>query len=201
MANSKINSIPHSMRNMHGEYFEYYTVSYCTGLSEDTEVEYYRKVSRWAGTGYYDDVYRICGTDDAVVVRHGISLPEITLEKGYFRAQKKYGAACRAAAHKCHLPMEVALALGPDLCCEFAAEAAKVKYRKGGTAGSNKTGFAVVHPYQLDDGAIGELEAGIARRKKAISNLLADCSSSLQGKIERMGQINSERIARYLMTL
>ena len=179
------------------------TVSSETGLAPETEVEYICRQSRWTGTGYTNDIYRICGTDDALVIRHNdgpmdnICWDGVCIEEGYFASQRSYGAACGKASRKYHLPMEVCLAVGPELCEEFAAEAAKVTCYPGGFIGSNTIGFAEVKPYKLDDGAVKELGAGIGRRKAAILSLLSECSEELNEKISGMGQKNSTRIAEF----
>lgn len=178
-----------------------------TGLAPETEVEYICRQSRWDGTGYTNSIYRICGTDDALVFRHNdgpvdnIYWDNVCVEKGYFAKQRSYGSSCREASRRYHLPMGVCLALGPELCKEFAAKAAKVTYHPGGFIGSNAVGFAEVEPYWLDDGAVNELNAGIGRRKKAILSIIAECSEELKARISGMGQKNSERIARFFTAM
>jgi hypothetical protein len=195
------------LENGSAHYADGRTVASETGLAPETEVEYIGRQSRWTGTGYYNSIYRICGTDDALVIRHNdgpmsnVSWDNVSLKKEYFAEQRSYGTACREASQKYHLPMEVCLAVGPEFCEEFAAEAAKVTYREGGFIGSNTTGFAKVEPYKLDDGAVNELRAGIGRRKGAIIALLAGCSEELKAKIDRMGQKNSTRIAQFFTAM
>lgn len=195
------------LENGRARYADGRTVASETGLAPETEVEYVCRQSRWAGTGYTNSIYRICGTDDALVVHHNdgpvdnIYWDNVRVEKGYFAKQRSYGAACREASRKYRLPMEVCLAVGPELCEEFAAEAAKVAYHPGGFIGSNAVGFAEVEPYWLDDGAVNELYAGIGRRKKATLSLIAECSEELKTRIGSMGQKNSERIARFFTAM
>lgn len=183
------------------------TVASETELAPETEVEYICRQSRWTGTGYTNDIYRICGTDDALVIQHNdgaVDNPNwdsVILAKGYFAAQRSYGATCREASRKYRLPMEVCLAIGPELCEEFATEAAKVTYHQGGFIGSNAVGFAEVEPYWLDDGAVNELCAGIGRRKTAILALIAESSEELKAKISGIGQKNSGRIAQFFVTM
>ena len=191
-----------------GRYAKGRTIASETGLAPETKVEYFCRQSRWTGTGYANSIYRICGTDDALVIRHNdgpaaydISRDNVHVEKDYFAKRRVYGAACRKASKEYDLPMEVCLAVGPKLCEEFAAEAAKVTYHEGGFIGSNSVGFAEVEPYWLDDGAVNELCAGIGRRKKAILSLIAECSEELKAKIGNMGQKNSERIARFFTAM
>ena len=196
-----------NLENGRARYAAGRTVASETGLAPETEVEYICRQSRWTGTGYANSVYRICGTDDALIIRHcdgpvdNIYWDNVHVEKGYFARQRSYGAACREASRKYRLPMEVCLAVGPEFCEEFAAEAAKVTYHEGGFIGSNAVGFAEVEPYWLDDGAVNELYAGIGRRKKAILSLIAECSEELKAKIGSMGQKNSERIARFFTAM
>lgn len=200
-----INNI--TLENGRARYADGRTVASETGLAPETEVEYVCRQSRWTGTGYSNSIYRIVGTDDALVIRHNdgsvdnIYWDNVRVEKGYFAAQRSYGTACRKASRKYCLPMEVCLAIGPKLCEEFATEVAKVTYHEGGFIGSNAVGFAKVEPYQLDDGAVNELCAGIGRRKTAILSLLAECSEELRTKIGNMGQKNSERVARFFTAM
>ena len=196
-----------NLENGRARYAAGRTVASETGLAPETEVEYICRQSRWTGTGYANSVYRICGTDDALIIRHcdgpvdNIYWDNVNVAKGYFAKQRSYGAACREASRKYRLPMEVCLAVGPDLCEEFATEAGRVTYHAGGFIGSNAVGFAEVKPYWLDDGAVNELCAGIGRRKKAIMSLIAGCSEELKAKISGMGQKNSERIARFFTAM
>lgn len=182
------------------------TVASETGLAPETQVEFVCRQSRWTGTGYANSVYRICGTDDALIIRHGdgpvdnIYWDTVIVEKGYFAKQRSYGAACREASQKYHLPMEVCLAVGPELCEEFAAEAAKVTYQSGGYIG-DRVVPATVEPYRLNDGTVNELKVGIGRRKKAILSLIAECSEELKAKIGDMGQKNSARIAQFFAAM
>lgn len=196
-----------NLENGRARYAAGRTVASETGLAPETEVEYICRQSRWTGTGYANSVYRICGTDDALIIRHcdgpvdNIYWDNVNVAKGYFAKQRSYGAACREASRKYRLPMEVCLAVGPEFCEEFAAEAAKVTYHPGGFIGSNAVGFAEVEPYWLNDGAVNELYAGIGRRKKAILSLIAECSEGLRAQISGMGQKNSERIARFFIAM
>ena len=196
-----------NLENGRAIYADGRTVASETGLAPETEVEYICRQSRWTGTGYANSVYRICGTDDALIIRHcdgpvdNIYWDNVNVVKGYFAKQRSYGAACREASRRYHLPMEVCLAVGSELCEEFATEAAKVTYHEGGFIGSNAVGFAEVEPYWLDDGAVNELYAGIGRSKKAILSLIAECSEELKAKIGSMGQKNSERIARFFTAM
>ena len=196
-----------NLENGRARYAAGRTVASETGLAPETEVEYICRQSRWTGTGYANSVYRICGTDDALIIRHcdgpvdNIYWDNVNVVKGYFAKQRSYGAACREASRRYHLPMEVCLAVGSELCEEFATEAAKVTYHEGGFIGSNAVGFAEVEPYWLDDGAVNELYAGIGRSKKAILSLIAECSEELKAKIGSMGQKNSERIARFFTAM
>ena len=193
------------LENGRAHYADGRTVSSETGLAPETEIEYICYLYRQTGTGYGNTLYRICGTDDALIIRHNsgprdnICWDNVHIEKGYFAKQRPYGAACRKASKRYHLPMEVCLAVGPELCKEFAAEAAKVTYHHGGVICSNADDdCAETKPYRLDNGALHELFCGINRRKKAILALIAECSEELKAKIEGMGQRNSERIAHFL---
>lgn len=183
------------------------TVSSETGLAPETKVEYVCRQSRWTGTGYVNSIYRICETDDALVIRHNsgpvdnIYWDNVRIEEGYFARQSSYGAACREVSKKYRLPIKVCLAIGPELCKEFSDEVVKVTYHPGGFIGSNAVGFTEVEPYWLDDGVVNELCAGIGRRKTAILSLLAGCSEELKAKINGMGQKNSTRIAKFFVAM
>lgn len=198
----KINSI--ELENGLAHYAEGRTISSETGLAPETEVEYISSQSRWTGTGYYNSVYRVCGTDDALIIRHNdgprdnVFWDNVSIKKGYFAKQRSYGAACRRASRQYHLPMEVCLALGPELIAEFADEAAKLTYRRGGSIYSTYEGDAPIEPYVLNSTSLHELFCGIGRRKRAILGLIAGCSEELKAKIQEMGQKNSRRIAHFL---
>ena len=198
----KINSI--KLENGLAHYAEGRTISSETGLAPETEVEYISSQSRWTGTGYYNSVYRVCGTDDALIIRHNdgprdnVFWDNVVVEKGYFSKQRAYGAACREASRKHHLPMEVCLALSPEFCEEFAAEVDKLTYRREGAIYGTYEGDAPIEPYVLNSTSLHELFCGIGRRKRAILNLLAECSEELKAKISGMGQKNSRRVAHFL---
>lgn len=196
-----------NLENGRACYAEGRTVTSETGLIPETEVEYICRQPRLAGTRYTNDIYRICGTDDALVIRHNdgpvenICWDSVCIEEEYFAEQRAYEEACRKASQKYHLPIDVCLAVSPKLCKEFAAEAAKVTYHPGGFIGSNAGGFAKVKPYKVDDGAVKELCASMRHRKPAILSLLAECSEELKARISGMSEENSTRIAEFFVKM
>lgn len=205
--NSTIKIADIQLENGVAHYADNRTIASETGLAPETEVQYICYQSRQTGTGYGNSVYRICNTDDALVIRHNsgprdnLCWDNVHIEKGYFAEQRAYGAACRKASKKYHLPMEVCLAVGPELCKEFAAEAAKVVYKKEGAIYGTYEDDAPIEPYVLNCTTSHELSCGIGRCKRAILGLIAGCSEELKDKIREMGQRNSTRIADYLLNL
>ncbi|MDR0398011.1 MAG: hypothetical protein LBH36_02405 [Candidatus Nomurabacteria bacterium] len=147
-------------------------------LPRDTELEFVERQSRQPGTAYSRNVYRIVGTDDAVVVRHDTDTAKILA--GYFQARKDYGAACSKAARNCGLPFEVVLAVGPDNAEEFAQVAKSLRGK-------------------VSQGEVYELSCGIGRRKAALGRLLPE--SRLKVEILAMGQKNSTRVAEFVASL
>jgi hypothetical protein len=203
--NMNINEI--KLENGVAHYADGRTVSSETGLAPETEVQYICYQSRWTGTGYGNSIYRICGTDNALVIRHNdgprdnLCWDNVEIKEGYFAEQRAYGAACRKASKRYHLPMEVCLAVGPELIAEFANEAAKVTYRREGAIYGTYEDDAPIEPYVLNCTTSHELSCGIGRRKRAVIGLLAECSEELKTKIREMGQRNSERIARFFINM
>lgn len=98
----KINEI--RLENGLAHYADGRTVSSETGLAPETEIEYICYLYRQGGTGYGNTLYRICGTNDALIIRHNsgprdnICWDNVHIEKGYFDRQRSYGAACRKAS-------------------------------------------------------------------------------------------------------
>lgn len=156
------------------------TIEEATGLSPETEVEFFQTQCAWPGTGYRTDIYRVTGSDDAVTVYHNVDITNVTLRKGYFAERREYGRQCYKASKRTRLPMPVCLALGPDLCDEFAA---------------------LTNNLEVSENMKNELSCGIKRRKNAIFMLLGQISPQLKSRIDRMGQGNSSRIADYLIDL
>lgn len=159
-----------------------------TGLPQETLVEFVKSVSRRRGTGYRNLIYRVIGTDDAVIIEEnhhssGMFYDRARMEPGYFAQQRAYGAACRRESKCWGLPMEVCLALGPELCEEFAIKVAAVT--------------------TVSADMLHELSCGIGRRKAAILKLLDEapgglCSERLAERVNSFGQANAWRVADYL---
>jgi len=86
---------------------------------------------------------------------------------------------------KFYISFQAGLALGPDYIEKFSFQTARI----------NVNFFS--DQEEIDD-LFHELEScGIARRKRAILNLL-NPEEGLEEKISEMGQINSMRIAKFL---
>ena len=161
-------------------------------LDPRTEVVLADVVSRRTGTGYRDLIYRVRvngeDTDDAIIVhkrlvaKDGNEYDEAVISRGHFARQRCYGKVCRAAATRLNIPVDVALAIGPTLLPEFTEK---------------------IHGRHIDEETAWDLDdthhAGIKRRKRAILSLLPNASSELRKHIDGMGQLNSARVARYLL--
>lgn len=158
------------------------TVASELGLDPATLLQCMGTRSRWTGTGYRDDLYRIHGTDDRVVVSHNsgsidnIGWASASLEKNYFARARAHGVACREAARQHGLTVEAVLAIGPENAAEFAAVLKKIV----------ESGDANFH----------ELSCGIDRRKTEQCRLFAKAGASeqLMDKLS-CGQRNSYRIS------
>lgn len=156
------------------------TVSAITGLSPETEVEFVEKQCAWAGTGYKTLIYRVKNTDDAITVYHNCDITNVTLRRGFFNERRIYGRQCHQASKRTGLPMPVCLALSPELCDEFALATNGLK---------------------ISEEIKEELSCGIKRRKVAIFTVIGPVSYQLKAKLDKMGQVNSSRIANYLINL
>ena len=187
------------LRNGNDERSKGRTVSSETGLSPSTPITFSHSQSRWTGTAYRDDIYHITGTDDALIIHHyagpnnNVDWDKIEIRLNYFADRRDFGERCRAAAKEHGLPVTIALAVGPDLCEEFANLIAKIHPSSGATG--------EIQPYVLDDYSRQELSRGVVRRKKAIMELLPDASDELHQKFVEAGQVNSTRIADFILNL
>lgn len=150
-----------------------------------TQFEYVDTQSRWVGTGYETDIFRIVGTDDALLIYRnegGGQSPfydDPCFEEGYFAERRAYGKACGELAKKYKVPFELVLAIGPrEKLVEYFA-ALKVPFNKD-------------WEHELTG-------CGIARRKSAITEVIGETMAE-KISLSSMGQINSARVARYLTT-
>lgn len=102
---------------------------------------------------------------------------------------KIYADACRQAAKKEHLPMEVVMAIGPENATTFKEAV------EGIDIGDLTVNDIAYMKHLL-------LHCGIERRKDGIFAVLIGCSNNIerfpQEIITQMGQTNSIRIAKYL---
>lgn len=146
------------------------------------EFTFAKKVARQTGTGYKDFYYRIVGSNDVVVIhKNRYSMGKFydtwELVQGYYNQSRDYGARCRKVAEAVDCPTDLALAVGPDRVERFVAYVNSIK-----------------RPLTKED--VHELAAcGINRRKQAIERILGD--NIAEGK----GQVNTERIAQYLLSV
>ena len=142
--------------------------------------------SRWTGTGYYNSIYRVIGTGDAIVIRHNagpvdnISYDIAELRRGYFDERKRFGNEAGRLAKYYGIPYEVCLALGTDesLYPWFLY----------------KVNHTTLYGYVEK-----ELLAGINRRKGGLCEFLGQELYDAIG-IESMGQVHSTRLANYILS-
>ena len=161
-------------------------VALSTDIPSGVDVSFVRRMSRKAGTGYADYVFRIDGSDDAIIVRTGLNTRAV-LERGYFAKSRSYAQACGRLSREFNIPFEVALVLGTDRAVypRFTAEVASAVDALVAGEGSA--------PAAEDD-----LCCGINRRKAALEWCLEqEVSEAL--RIKRMGQKNSARLADYIL--
>lgn len=157
-----------------------------TELSPETKVEFFDTVSRWVGTGYTNEIYRVIGADSAVVVQRNNHsqydgfYDSVYVDENFFTARRNYGRACGEASRRLSLPFPVVLAIGPELADEYKAAVDAIKR------------WPNRHLYH-------ELTScGIDRRKEAIHTVLGQMSDELYAKIQKSGQDHSYRIASHL---
>ncbi len=195
-------------------------------LDPETEIELVRVASRESGTARKDKIYRVSGTDTAVVVHEangGIKnlwRNDIEIDETYFQRSRDYARRCAIAARRHHLPMEVILAIGPEYAADFAYAAGRVKHMHGRIVETTKQGYQTGewHIYMvcadprrplprpvdempqsqgIESELYWELSCGIDRKKKALLSLLWGASDDLRAKVENMGQKNTQRLADY----
>lgn len=149
----------------------------------DVEATWADSVSKMAGTGYTTDIYRIVGTDDAVVIHRnegGVHCPFydlVTFKPGFFTERRVHWEKCKKMAEQFSVPVELVLAVYP---VEEVVEA-----------------FAEMTP-AFDKELDHELRrCGIARRKEAIAKIIGEGLADVID-LSRMGQKNSTRIALFL---
>lgn len=164
-----------------------YTLAEILELSPELEVEWIDRVSRWTGTGYTNDIYRVVGTEDAIVVENNhycegrfFACPDY--KPGYFAEKRSYAKECGKISRKTSIPFEVVLAIGPNHPMEVYQALLSVK---GQT---------------VTEETMSDLCAGINRRKYGCEVVLgSDLYNTLQ--IGGMGQSHSTRVALYIASL
>lgn len=166
------------------------TVMSETGLPAGTEVLFVEDRSRSRGTGYKDSIFRILGTEDALILHHcagpvdNLDWADIEVRKDFFKDRRSFGQRVGRLTRKYHLPFEVGLALGDDeeVYKTFLAEVAAFSY------------------LVREDEVVGaDIYAGISRRKSALRKILGeDLCERLN--LYRMGQENTSRLARYIIS-
>lgn len=163
------------------------TMMSATGLSADTELEFIEQVARCTGTGYRNSIYRVVGSDDAIIIKHNNGAPDnlswdsVEVITGYFAERKAYGQVVGMLTRKYRIPFEVGLAIGTKekLYPWFLAACAQLDH--------------------LTEDDKSDLRAGIARRKAGLQVALGqDLYDALD--IDGMGQRNSSRIASYVLS-
>ena len=125
-------------------------------------------------------IYRVKEGDDAIIVRRFLNNEsEVMLIKDHFKTQKEYGFICVEQAERLRLPVEVVLAVGHKNADIVPKELYVDDLRK------------IKHEL---------LDTGIQRRKMQIYNLIG---KDLYAKfdVEKMGQLNSKRLATYLSSI
>lgn len=184
------------LNNGKAKWAEGRTVSSETGLDPETEIEFIGTQSRWTGTEYKNYLYKIIETDHVLIIRRNdgpidnLCWDNVRIEKNYFETQREYGRSCIEAARKTCMPIQIALAVGPELIEEFAKLYERVRPDRGNRG--------KIIPYLLDDKAKWELSCSIGRRKEAILELIPDMSQDLKKRMQDMGQLNTTRIAEFL---
>ena len=144
-------------------------------------VEYVETVSRWTGTGYRDVIYRIAGTDDALVEicnpgERGYAPSRFEIREGFFAERREYARRASTIAKRYGVPFGVALAVAN--CPEWAIE---------NLAGAD-----------VPEKALWELTCGIDRRKQGIALSIGTETYKALG-IEGMGQKHSQAVADFLL--
>ncbi len=156
-----------------------------TGFPANTQVEFIETQSRWTGTGYKNSIYRVVGTDDAIIILHNngtvdnLSWDSVRVKKGYFAERRSYGQRVGALARKYRLPFELCLALGD-----------RENIYPWFLSALTQLGHVTVS-------TVNDLWAGINRRKAGLRVALGDDLYDAIG-IDKMGQQNSTRIAEYV---
>ena len=170
-----------------------------TGLERNAVVEFVERI-QLPNTSCKKFVYRIIGTDNAVVLHIEISKKgEIKavakLHNGYFSDRRNYGDESRKAAKRYQLPIEIVLAISPKYAKDFSDLIGKLTI---------VTGLECeLAPYRINNIAIEELSSkSISRKRRAILALLPDMPSGLKERIKTMmGSKNLNRMAKFLISL
>ena len=149
------------------------------GINQE-DLIYFKTVTKRRNGWEKQSWYKVKGGDDAVLIRQFLDgRKEVSLHVNHFSHLKDYGELCRKKAERLQLPIEVLLAVGPEndalIPLELQADDI-VKIR-----------------HEL-------LNTGIERRKKQIHSLLGNDLYN-KFKVEKMGQLNSKRLASYLSTI
>ena len=167
--------------------FEGRTIMSETGLDPDAQLEKIGSRSRKTGTGCKDTMYRICGTDDMLLIEHNAGpqddfyLDIVSIERGYFAERREYGWKATKLSRKYHIPFEVAVVLGTN----------EEVYHQFLFIVSDVDGISIR--------TIRNLRSGIERRKIGLYTVLGkELYDALE--IEKMGQKHSKSIAEYIVS-
>lgn len=152
---------------------------------KEIEVEYDKSISRWTGTGYKNEYYKMSGTDDALIIKRNDGqnssgfFDNFEIDTNYYLRQREYGRACSKLSKKYNLPWKICSILGTDekIYPEFT-ERIKTLYLK-----------------DVNDYEAYENLAGIGRRNQEIKNLFPE---EMFDHLSSQGQKNSRDMFDFL---
>ena len=171
---------------------------------KNTEVDFEGRVSCYCSGKCYKLLFRICNSDDAVLVhctrinnkRSEIFYNYAEVIRDYFSVDEltKYQ---EAAKENC-LPLDICLAVTYDLAEEFS-------YLTGALCGPESKQCIIVpdYPYMVSPEEIEKLENAKSQREKkaAVLSLLPDASASLQNRIRRIGKDKINKTIDYMLSI
>ena len=161
------------------------TVMSETGLPAETEIKFAGTQTHKAGARYRSEHYLIVGTNDLLSIQHNAGIypnsywDSVVIVPNYFDQQRRYAREIGDLSRKYDLPFEVCLALGNKerIYLWFIVT------------------MADLGDVRLKD--IRDLQSGISFRTDGLRSILGNDLYNAIG-IEDMGQINSERLARFV---
>lgn len=161
------------------------SVASVLGLNPNARLQLSESYSRECGTNHKKDVFRIRGTEDAVVITRyygtgdNIARESARLAKSYFSEHKAYAQACGQASRKYRIPFNVVLSIGPENAKDFAAVISCLR---------------------------GKITKEDAEDLSCCTELCNDVLSRLlpenwRDKISNWSQVSSKRVATYLASI